>query len=104
MKRIIGGKRYDTEKAELIAETAASCSRSDYAWFEESLYRTAKGYWFTAGTGGPMTRYAVSVDMSSRSGGSAIHPLTSGEARQWLEDAEEWSALDEHFADELEDA
>lgn len=37
MKRVIDGKRYDTETAELVAEASAICSGSDFDYWEESL-------------------------------------------------------------------
>jgi hypothetical protein len=104
MRRIIGGKRYDTGKATLVAEVSAQGARSDFAWYEEMLYRTAKGNWFTAGEGGPLSHYAVQAGQNNRRGGVAIRPLTQYEAMQWLEDAGEGDALEEYFSGELEDA
>ena len=104
MKSIIDGLRYNTETAEMIADTSASCSRSDFSWFEETLYKTKNGNWFLAGTGGPMTKYAVPVDQNMRSGGSAIVPIAAEDARQWLEENGELDALETYFADVIADA
>ena len=55
---IINGKRHDREIADPVASPSAPGNSSDFFWYEETLYRTAKGTWFTAGHGGPMTSYA----------------------------------------------
>ncbi len=42
MKKIIGGKIYDTEKADQIIEMEHGM-RGDFDWFLEALYVTKKG-------------------------------------------------------------
>jgi len=84
MKAVIDGKRYDTETATLIAHDAYGYPR-DFSHWEEGLYKTSKGSWFTAGSGGPMTRYAVDLGNNSRGGGSEIFALTEEEALAWCE-------------------
>ena len=103
MKAIIGGKRYNTETAIEVASRDNGLSYTDFRQLSESLYRTPRGSWFLAGSGGPLTPYAVSVgDM--RTGGSAIRPLTAEEARSWLESYDKHDALEEYFSDHIEDA
>jgi DNA polymerase III sliding clamp (beta) subunit (PCNA family) len=81
MKKVINGKLYDTETAELIGTGGSNGrSRTDFQWCDESLYKTKNGRFFLAGYGGPMTRYSR--------GGEDIIPLTEKEALQWCEDAE----------------
>jgi hypothetical protein len=104
MKRIIDGKRYDTEKAEEIAWNGSTEGRSDFRYFSEYLYRTARGRWFLAGSGGPMTKYAETIG-NGRTGGDGIIPLSEDEAREWLEHCDSSSAteaLEKYFT--LEDA
>ena len=50
-----------------------------------------------------MSPYAQSVG-NGQSGGEGIRPITADEAREWLEKKNEIDALDEHFADHIEDA
>ena len=85
MKQVIGGKVYDTETAEHVANDSFGYS-GDFKHWEESLCRTAKGTWFIAGSGGALTRYATDLGNNSRGGGHAIIPLTEAEALQWCED------------------
>jgi hypothetical protein len=104
VKSIIRGKRFDTERAEQVAKFGRGYA-GDFGRFEEALYRTARGSWFLAGAGGPMTQYSqVCDDGRSRSGGERIIPLTPEQAREWLEQHEETGAVERYFADELEDA
>ena len=42
MKRIIEGKRYDTEKAEVLATAGSNLGRRDLGWWSEALYRTPR--------------------------------------------------------------
>jgi hypothetical protein len=103
MKRIIDGKKYDTETAVCIASWHNGYYGGDFKRCEESLYRTQKGSWFLCGSGGPMSKYARPVgDMTS--GGDGLEPITPDEARQWLEEKHFTDELEEHFAGEIEEA
>lgn len=103
MKEIIGGKKYDTNTAELIAEWNNGYYRSNFKRCEESLYRTTKGAWFVAGEGGPMSKYARPVgDMTS--GGGGLTPLTDDEAYEWLENKREMELIEEYFPERIEEA
>ena len=103
MKRIIAGKRYDTETAKRVAKYRNGLGRGDFRNYNEELYRTPRGNWFLAGEGGPMTKYSQPCgDMTS--GGEGIIPLTPEEARSWLESHDENEALERYFSDSIEDA
>ena len=82
--KIINGKRYDTEISTRIADCGASCARTDFHWWKETLYRTPQGRFFLEGTGGPMTRWARTVGQNSPDVGG-IRALTDDEARAWVE-------------------
>ena len=85
MKRIIGGATYDTYTATELYEyqhTAVNCT--DFAYYEETLYRTRSGKYFLFGIGGPLSPYSKAYGNGS-SGASEIVPLTDDEARSWLE-------------------
>jgi hypothetical protein len=86
MKKIIGGRVYNTETAELLGDDSSHVGRSDFHWYEEGLYRTKKGAYFLAGEGGAMTGYAKSYDGgNSYGGGELLTLLTEAEAREWME-------------------
>lgn len=86
MKAIINGKSYNTETATLLGEFWNGCSKSDFRFLSEELYRTRKGAYFIAGEGGAMTSYCRRVDINSFCGDKKITPITEDEARQWMED------------------
>lgn len=91
MKRIIEGKRYDTDAPQttLLGEAdginnGAAESVTDFAFWEAGLYRTAKGAYFLAGRGGPMTRFAKRRGNITE-GDEKIIPLSKEEAQEWAE-------------------
>ena len=104
MKKIINRKVYNTDTAKQIAEAEASCMPSDFQYWCESLYRTPKGAYFIAGSGGAMSRYAKSLGGGSTGGSSDIYVLSTEQAVSWLEDNNQTAALEEHFSDVLEEA
>lgn len=95
MKKIIGGKRYDTETAEYIGEGSNGYQCTDFHWFEESLYRKRTGEFFLHGEGGPLSKYARAVG-STRYGDEKLVPITLDEAKAWVEeylDADDYERL-----------
>lgn len=102
MRVIIDGLRYDTETATEIA-TATQGRRGDFAFAEETLYRTPRGRYFLHGYGGPLTRW------SRREGngmwaGEGILPLSEEKAIEWLEANELYDELEETFPEAVQDA
>ena len=106
MKSIINGKRYDTENAIKIGGADSGGSYTDFNHWWAELYRTPRsGRYFLAGQGGPMTRWARSVDCgNSRTGSEAIFEMTNAEALAWAEEYLETSDIEEHFAEVIEEA
>jgi hypothetical protein len=100
MKAIIDGLQYNTEKAILIGRFEARCYCTDFAYYHEALYKTAKGAYFLAGEGNARSKYAISYGDSSGPG-SDITPLTSEEAQNWAENylepevVEPWFLIDD---------
>lgn len=86
MKKIINGKVYNTDTAQLIADWANSYASNDFHYCEESLHRTKFGQYFIAGFGGAMTSYQTSAGSNSWGGGSEIRLLSEVEALQWCEE------------------
>ena len=67
MKKVINGKRYDTDTATLMGSDSFSNSRDFRHWIEE-LYRKNNGEYFLYGKGGAMTKYAKAVAANRRIG------------------------------------
>ncbi|MBW2631253.1 MAG: hypothetical protein JRC90_05745 [Deltaproteobacteria bacterium] len=102
MKRIIDGKVYDTETAELIEEESFSNPRDFHHTFQ-SLYKTKKGAYFFHGGGGPMTEYAIDLGNNNTGGSSNIWIVEQEDALKWLGKVNPEKAL-ELFPDAFEDA
>ena len=84
MKKIINGRRYDTDSAKELGSNSYS-NRTDFNFWEETLYRKSTGEFFLYGEGGPASRYAQAVGQNSWSGGSRIMPMSTHEAKSWAE-------------------
>lgn len=103
MKKIIDGKRYDTNTAKEIVSASSSVSRSDFHWWRETLYRKQTGEFFLHGEGGPASRYSRSVGLNEWSGGERIMPLSFSEAQQWAEDHLDGDEYERIFGEVSED-
>jgi len=86
MKKIIEGAKYDTETAKVMGAWDNRCSRRDFQWCEETLYRTKSGKYFLHGEGGPMSKYTRSEGNNSWTGDSRILPMTREAAQEWAEE------------------
>lgn len=86
MKKIINGKRYDTDTAKECGTAYSKLGRRDFGYWEETLYQKRTGEFFLYGEGGPASRYAVSAGQNSWSGGEKIIPLSFETARKWAEE------------------
>jgi hypothetical protein len=99
MKKIINGKRYDTETAQLIGSASYS-NRTDFHFWNEELYRKKTGEFFLYGEGGAMSRYSRSTGQNEIYGGAEIRPLSLEEAQEWAEkylDADEYEEVFGHI-------
>ena len=85
MKKIIGGKRYDTSTAQLVGSYQHS-NRRDFHYYREELYRKKTGEFFLYGEGGPASRYSQQVELNTWRGGESIMPLTYKAAQEWAEE------------------
>ena len=103
MKKIINGKKYDTETASEVGSWSNGGGWRDFSHFEETLYRKKTGEFFLFGEGGPMTKYAVSTGQNSWSGGERIIPLTHENARKWAEEHLDGDEYEEIFGEVTED-
>lgn len=84
MKKIINGRLYDTETAKELGSDSYS-NRSDFHYWEETLYQKRTGEFFLHGEGGPASKYAKTVGLNEWSGGERIMPLSYTEAQEWAE-------------------
>ena len=85
MKKIINGKKYNTETAKVVGSWSNNHSYSDFSYCEETLYEKRTGEFFLYGEGGPMSKYRSACWQNSWSGGVDIIPMTEIEARKWAE-------------------
>lgn len=95
MKKIINGKRYDTEKAKLIGWDLFS-NRRDFNFWQETLYQKRTGEFFLHGEGGAASKYAESAGQNEWTGGSKLIPLSFEKAKKWAEehlDADTYEAV-----------
>jgi hypothetical protein len=105
MKRIIEGKRYDTEKADLLAEVSSHEPRSSFGWWQEALYRTPRsGAYFLAGEGHARSRYATNLGGGSWGPGERIEPMSEDEAFAWAQRELPADQIEALFPDLIADA
>ena len=105
MKSIINGKRYDTDKAVEIGNSGSGGSHDDFKWWFATLYKTPRaGRFFLAGEGGPMTLFKRSHPDGGWGYGGGIIPMTNDDALAWAEQELGAETVEEHFADQIEDA
>lgn len=95
MKKIVNKRKYNTDTAREVGRWEPDHAKSDFAWYEETLYRKKTGEYFLHGEG-----YAASP-YRRRSGGmwaagEDIVPLGAEEAREW---AESHLTVDEYEAE-----
>lgn len=97
MKEVHDGLTYNTETAIEIGEmSGGGPSVTDFSYWHGTLYKTKKGRFFLAGSGGPLTRFSVSCG-SGMTNGSGIKPLTYDEALALAEDHLDADVIEEHF-------
>lgn len=85
MKKVIGGRRYDTETAEHIADGGNGYPIDDFNCCLEELYRKRTGEFFIYGYGGPYSKYCKWFSDNSCGFGEKITPITIDEAKAWVE-------------------
>lgn len=84
MKKIINGKRYDTDTAHELAQYTHS-SRSQFDYYCETLYRKRGGEFFLHGYGHAGSKYAEPAGMSEWMPGERIMPMSYIDAQKWAE-------------------
>jgi hypothetical protein len=104
MRRIIDGRIYDTATATELARDGNGAYAGDLDGWDETLYRSPRGQYFIAGTGGAASRYAAPEGVDGRGPGSRIVPLTRAEALAWCERADAVDVAEAEFTDLVERA
>ena len=104
MKKIVGGKRYNTETAEELIAWGNQYYRSDPRWCRETLYRTLKGAFFIHGEGGSMSPYFTPSENNKNGDGETILPVNEVEAMEWMEKKGMEDDIELYFDDVIEDA
>lgn len=102
MNKVMNGRRYDTETAELVGEYANTYNYSDWNYKCEKLYRKKTGEFFLYGEGGPMSEYPVSSGNNNWTGSSKIMPLTIDEAKEWAKENLDADDYEKYFELEKE--
>jgi hypothetical protein len=99
MKKMINGKRYDTNAAKKIAEWT-SPTKDTASKYTETLYRKRTGEFFLHGWGNEKSPYGQNVTMNAKEPGEKIIPMNKDEAWKWAiahADIEEFA---KHFEDD----
>lgn len=85
MRKVINGKKYDTNTAKWIG-WYSHLPASDFRHVSETLYRKRTGEFFLHGSGGPMTDYRKRCQDGSWIGDDKIVPMTHDEAKEWAKE------------------
>lgn len=99
MKKIINGKKYDTETAKKLGYWWNGLSSSDFKYCEETLYKKRTGEFFLYGEGGAMTTYAQKDGDGLWMYGEAITPMTKKDAKRWVEHYLSVDEYEENFGE-----
>ena len=105
MKKVIGGKVYDTDKARELGSDGFGYPR-DFNHWTETLYVKRTGEYFLHGQGGPASRYAERIEQNTWSGGEQLIPLSYGKAKEWAEEhltGDEYEAIFGEVSEDAED-
>lgn len=85
MKKIINGKKYDTDTAEEIGYWNNGHFRNDFYYAEETLYKKKTGQFFLYCEGGAASNYSHK-EGNMTIGGWELKLITEDEAKKWAED------------------
>jgi len=105
MKRVIDGKTYNTDTAEIICDTGNEAYSSDFRCENSDLFMTRKGAYFLAGRGGALSRFAV-PDGNGYRGGAGVIPLSRDEAFAEIQRCAGYDAdlITNYFSDMVQEA
>jgi hypothetical protein len=95
MKKIIDGKRYDTETAEYVYRWDNGRFSTDFRYYFKVLYRTQKGAWFIYHDGGAL----IDTDIEVVSADDAYEFLA-----EHSEDTDAHEVIEQYFSDRVQEA
>lgn len=93
-KVVIDGRRYDTDKLDLVAFYERRSEFGNFC-FEEALWKSKSGRWLLAGEGMISTPWRHQEEHEAS--GYGYVPLDDVEARRWLEGRNKQEELEAHF-------
>lgn len=102
MRKIIGGKVYDTDTATYIDERDNGRGFTDHRFLRQELYRKRTGEYFLYGEGGGLTPHADTYG-DSMGWGEEIIPFSYEQARTWAEVYSEPEVYEQEFEVKDED-
>ena len=98
MEKIIKGKRYNTETAQMIGMYGENVD-DKFSTVQETLYKKRTGEYFLHGQGGPWSKYGKWQDGSHIGGGEKVIPLTYNAAKEWGERHLNTKEFEEEFGE-----
>ena len=87
MKKVIKGRVYNTETAELVSYSENDITNNLF-YVREELYKKRNGEYFLYAEGGAATKYAEYLGNNQWVPGTVILPLSYGEAMRIIREAE----------------
>lgn len=103
MKKIINGRKYDTDTAIEVGFWKNMGDTRNFEYVCETLYRKRTGEYFLYGEGNAASKYAKSLGDNTWGGGEAITPLTIDSAREWAEKHLDADDYEKEFGEVSED-
>lgn len=85
MDKIIKGRLYSTDTAELIDSYENMSDVGNFHYYQEKMYRKKTGEYFLYGVGHALSKYGIARG-NERCRSERIVPLTVDEAQEWVAD------------------
>ena len=108
MRKVIDGKCYDTATAEQVYRHDNGIGPHDFRFRAKTLFLTRNGRWFLFHEGGPMTDMAQPSGGNGYCAGQDIEAIADDDAFGFLvahsEESNAAAAIDEYFADRVQEA
>lgn len=103
MKKIINGRKYDTDTATKVGEWCNTPDTRQFGYVCETLYRKRNGEYFLHGEGGAASKYSRDYGDNRWGFGEVIIPLTFEAAMEWAEANLEADEYEAEFGEASED-
>lgn len=102
MKKIIQGRKYNTETAKPVGEYEFDYPTSIH-YYCETLFKKRNGEYFIYGEGGAGSKYSESRYGGNCAGSGRIVPMSYDNARDWAEENLDTEAYEAEFGEVSED-